>query len=250
MGIVMKKIFVLSISLIFLSGCAETWKHMTKLKKDKPPEQAETSAALDAPPSGAENADVAELRETINTLTHKVDELSASINQLRARVDTKSSAAADKLETVEVDIMEASVEEKTATPAPPIVMEKPKALPLKEQYEVGYKLYEKGAFSDAIEAFDLLLEAYPNTDYSDNALYWKGECYYSMGNFSEAMRFFRETEQKFPEGNKTPASQLKAGFTYIKMQNKEGAKKQFQKVIDLYPFSQQAETAIKKLNAL
>jgi tol-pal system protein YbgF len=180
-----------------------------------------------------------------------VDELSASIKQLRARVDTKSSAAEEgSPEPVEVDIMEAPVEEKTAAPAPPTVMEKPKALPLKEQYEAGYKLYKKGAFSDAIEAFDLLLEAYPNTDYSDNALYWKGECYYSMGNFSEAMRFFRETEQKFPEGNKTPASQLKAGFVYIKMQNKEGAKKQFQKVIDLYPFSQQAETAIKKLNAL
>ncbi|MBE9536037.1 MAG: tol-pal system protein YbgF [Proteobacteria bacterium] len=247
----MKKVFVLTVSLIFLSGCAETWKHMTKLKKDKPVAQAEASSSLGATPSGAENTDLAELRETISTLTQKVDELGASINQLTASMATRLAADTDKLEPAEIDIMEAPVEEKSTASMPSTVMENPKVLPLKEQYEAGYNLYKKGRFSDAIESFDLLLKTYPNmADYSDNALYWKGECYYSMGNFSEAIRLFRETEHRFPDGNKTPASQLKAGFAYIKMQNKEGAKKQFQKVIDLYPFSQQAEIATKKLNTL
>lgn len=250
----MKKIFLLALSVFFLSGCAETWKHLTKLKKDNP--AGETSAAEVAPVSEAASGEVAELRETISTLSQKVDELSSSINELTSSVGSKSSASreaaeADMLEPVEVDIMEAPVEKKAAVaPLPPTVVEKPKALPLKEQYEAGYNLYKKGAFSDAIESFDLLLETYPDSDYSDNASYWKGECYYSMGNFAEAIRLFQETAQKYPKGNKTPAAQLKAGFAYIKMQNKEGAKKQFQKVIDLYPFSQQAETAIKKLNAL
>jgi len=247
----MKKFFVLSVSIVFLSGCAETWKHTTKLQKGNPAEQTETAAVSTGPVDGGESAEVAGLRGTISTLSQKVEELSASINRLTASVGTKSSAAeADRPEPVEVDIMETPVEDKSATAVPSAVMENPEMLPLKEQYEAGYNLYKKGDFSAAIASFDILLKTYPDTDYSDNALYWKGECYYSMGNFSEAIRLFRETEQKFPEGNKVPAAQLKAGFAYIKMQNKEGAKKQFQKVIDLYPFSQQAETAIKKLNDL
>ena len=91
----MKKVFVLTVSLIFLSGCAETWKHMTKLKKDKPAEQAEASSSLGAAPSGAENTDLAELRETISTLTQKVDELGASINQLTASMATRLAADTD-----------------------------------------------------------------------------------------------------------------------------------------------------------
>ena len=65
-------------------------------------------------------------------------------------------------------------------------------IPLEDLYKKAYGLYEQGLFAEATAEFDKLILAYPYTDYTDNALYWKGEINYSMLKFEEAIVDFKK----------------------------------------------------------
>ncbi|HEY3123369.1 MAG TPA: hypothetical protein VGK70_04830, partial [Thermoanaerobaculia bacterium] len=49
-----------------------------------------------------------------------------------------------------------------------------------ELYDTAYADYTKGRYALAIQGFQEYLTAYPNTDLSDNAQYWIGECHYAQ----------------------------------------------------------------------
>ena len=120
----------------------------------------------------------------------------------------------------------------------------------KEHYRKAYKMYRKGGFEAAILEFTSFIAEHPATDYTDNAFYWRGECYYSMGKFIKAIDEFDEVLNKFPKGNKAPDAILKRGFSYIKLKNSSKGKKALQDVMDLYPFSVAAKKAAEKINSL
>lgn len=120
----------------------------------------------------------------------------------------------------------------------------------KVDYEEAYNLYKKRDFKGAISAFSSFIANYPSTSYTDNAFYWRGECYYAMGEFRKAIDEFDIVEKKFPKGNKVPDAMLKKGYSYIKIKNIPKAKSFFKKVIKLYPSSRSAKKAAEKIDLL
>jgi len=120
----------------------------------------------------------------------------------------------------------------------------------KKHYRKAYKMYRQGDLKNAIAEFTSFIAEHPATDYTDNAFYWRGECYYSMGEFMKAIDEFDEVLNKFPKGNKAPDASLKLGFSYIKLRNRSKGKEALQDVMDLYPFSVAAKKAAEKINSL
>jgi tol-pal system protein YbgF len=102
----------------------------------------------------------------------------------------------------------------SAQPAPMTSAPHPTA---QKAYELARQLYVTGRFAEAEAAFQAFLEVYPTSKLVPNALYWKGETFYSRGRYSEAIFAFKDVQTRFPKDVKTPDSLLKTAMAYQKL---------------------------------
>ena len=127
--------------------------------------------------------------------------------------------------------------------------EKPKEAPSKGKpdresaYAAAYELFKDGKFDKAREAFQNFLKQYPDTEYSDNAQFWIGECYYFEKKYENAILEYEKVAKNYPDGDKVPYALLKQGIAFLNLGDKASAKLILQRVIKDYPNTNQARTA-------
>ncbi len=102
-------------------------------------------------------------------------------------------------------------------------------------------------YEAALAGFRLFLELHGQTSLAANAQYWVGECQYRMGRYKEALKAFYHVVSYYPLSQKLAASTLKIGQTYGKLKDNEKAHMMFERVVDQYPDSPEAEVARKAL---
>ncbi len=117
-------------------------------------------------------------------------------------------------------------------------------------YNSAYGDYIKGSYELAREGFQEYVNNYPETELSDNALYWVGETYYKDRKFSEAVDAFDRVIQVYSKGNKVPAAILKKGFSYLELKNDQAGIKELRWVIQKHPSSDAAQVAKNRLKTL
>jgi tol-pal system protein YbgF len=108
--------------------------------------------------------------------------------------------------------------------------------------EFKHKDYEA-----ALAGFRLFLELHRQSSLAANAQYWIGECHFRLGHYQEALKSFYDVVSYYPLSPKLAASSLKIGQTYTKMKDHEKARMMYERVIDQYPDSSEAEIAKKAL---
>jgi tol-pal system protein YbgF len=102
-------------------------------------------------------------------------------------------------------------------------------------------------YEAALAGFRLFLELHGQTSLAANAQYWVGECQYRMGRYKDALKAFYNVVSYYPLSPKLAASTLKIGQTYSKLKDHEKARMMFERVVDQYPDSPEAEVARKAL---
>ena len=117
-------------------------------------------------------------------------------------------------------------------------------------YRTAYSDYVSGSYDLAIAGFKDYLNAYPNSDLSDDAQYWIGECYYAQKNYKQALENFSKVIAAFPNGDRIRDAELKKAYCLIEMNQVAQGILQLQHVIQVYPNSQQAFKAREKLQEL
>lgn len=142
-----------------------------------------------------------------------------------------------------------------ATPAAPggVPAKEPAAAPKvratdKESlYNAAYELFKEAKYEKSREAFESFLKQYPDTEFSDNAQFWIGECYYFEKKYEKAIVEYDKVTKNFPEGNKVPYALLKEGLSFLKLGDKASAKLLLQQVIKDFPNTSQARIARARL---
>ncbi|MBU3932046.1 MAG: tol-pal system protein YbgF, partial [Proteobacteria bacterium] len=114
-------------------------------------------------------------------------------------------------------------------------------------YAAAYDLFKQGKYDKAREEFENFLKLYPDTELSDNAQFWIGECYYFDKNYEKAIVEYEKVSKNFPEGNKVPYALLKQGLSFLKLGDKASAKLLLQQVVKDFPNTSQARIARTKL---
>ena len=114
-------------------------------------------------------------------------------------------------------------------------------------YQAAYSDLAAGRYDLAKEAFSEYLRRFPDTEVSDNAQYWIGECAYAMGDFAGAIEAFAKVVQGYSKGDKVPASLLKTGIAYARLRNMDEAKKYYRLVVQKFPRSDEARLARERL---
>lgn len=114
-------------------------------------------------------------------------------------------------------------------------------------YASAYELYKEGKYEKARIEFQSFIKAYPKTEYSGNAQFWIGECYYYEKSYEKAILEYEKVIKTYPEGNKVPQALLKQGLSFLQLGDKASAKLILQNIIKDYPNTSQAKTARAKL---
>jgi len=122
------------------------------------------------------------------------------------------------------------------------------APPPRELYSEAYADFARGNFDLAVQGFETYLEYYPETEFSDNAQYWIGECYYGQGRFDEAVDAWNKLLRDFASSDKVPDARVKKGMALERLGRRSQALLEYRYVLDRYPNSPAARIAREKLN--
>ncbi|MFH2058604.1 MAG: tol-pal system protein YbgF [Pseudomonadota bacterium] len=129
-----------------------------------------------------------------------------------------------------------------------------KPVDFKIEYTTPAQLYKKARnllleedYTNAATLFKKFIAAHPTDSLADNAVYWLGECYYSMKDYKKAILIFKNLENQYPKSEKVPDAILKSGYSYLSLDDTNRANYFLKKVIKEYPFSPASEKAQEKL---
>jgi len=109
--------------------------------------------------------------------------------------------------------------------------------------------YKHRDYEAALAGFRFFLELHGQSSLAPNAQYWMGECQYRLGHYKEALKSFYHIVSYYPLSPKLAASTLKIGQSYTKLRDHEKARTMYERVLDEYPDSPEAELARKALDA-
>jgi tol-pal system protein YbgF len=107
-------------------------------------------------------------------------------------------------------------------------------------YDAAMALVNAHEYDRAIDAFAAFLVRWPDHPYANNAMYWRGECYFAKGDYARAADQFEGVVARFPAGAKAPDALLKLGMTRQKLGQSTRAKEAFDRLAQLYPQSDAA----------
>ena len=133
---------------------------------------------------------------------------------------------------------------------------KKKAAPVRKpsgsqaMYDSAYAKYNAGDFEGARGAFDEFLKKYPKSKLVPNALYWKGETFYSQKNYPQAILAFKEVTGRFPKNAKAAAALLKIGMSYDRVGDPDNAIFYLRALVEDFPGSGPAAMGRKELSRL
>lgn len=116
-----------------------------------------------------------------------------------------------------------------------------------EEYKAAVELVKGGSHAEAVAALRAFLAKHPRHDYADNAQYWLGEAHYAQKDYPRALVEFRTVIETYPRGNKVPDALLKVGYCYQALGQAEKSRAVLEQVVNLYPKTEPALIAAKRL---
>ena len=119
-----------------------------------------------------------------------------------------------------------------------------------ELYRSAYEDYMRGNYDLARDGFSEYLRRWPNTELSDNSVYWIGECYDAQEMPQEALDAFSKVLEDYPTSDKAAAAQLKKGLIYLKMGDQGQGVVNLQYVVYEHPGTREADLAREQLRSL
>jgi tol-pal system protein YbgF len=119
-----------------------------------------------------------------------------------------------------------------------------------ELYRTAYEDYMRGNYDLAAQGFAEYLRRFPDTELSDNALYWIGECHAALEEIDEAQAAFSRVLEEYPTSDKAAAAQLKKGLLYLEQGDNGQGVVHLQYVVYEHPGTKEADLARERLRSL
>ena len=118
----------------------------------------------------------------------------------------------------------------------------------RELYSQAYADFARGNYDLAIQGFTEYMRYYPETDFTDNAQYWIGECLYGKKEYAEAIEAWNTLFRNHPSSDKLPDGRVKKGMALERLGRRSQALVEYRYVVDRYPTSPAARIARERLN--
>jgi tol-pal system protein YbgF len=206
-------------------------------------------------------ADLVEVRDTVQTLTGRVEEaghlLKRTVEKDTTKQDvlvsqvTRLSSTVEEL-TARIERIERQESSETVRPKKEPQAEgggteggAPRTEPALYEKTLGY--YWDGRYDEAIAGFNKFLALYPKSDLADNAYFWIGECNRALEKYEEAILAYQKVINDYPKGNKVPSAMLHQALAFEKIDDKTTANLVYKKLLKNFPNTREAEIAKKRV---
>ncbi len=130
-------------------------------------------------------------------------------------------------------------------PAPPALPQDPQ-----QAYQKAYETLQAGLYEEAILAFSAFLKAHPDSEQAGNGWYWLGEAYYVKRDFIGARQAFEQVVERFPNHPKVPDALLKLGYVAIDRGDWQAAARHLNDVVQRFPGTRAAQLAGERLGQM
>ena len=172
------------------------------------------------------------------------------VKENQTAIKTELKNAADTIHDLNNDVLTLkqkllSLEKNRAATNP--VQQKIESTHPADLYKKARNLIIEEDYQKAATLFTEFYTNHPENTLADNAVYWLGECYYSLGDYKKATLIFKDLTNQYPKSEKIPDAILKIGYSYLSLDDSNRAHHYLKQVIKEYPFSFAAEKAQKKL---
>ncbi|OPZ54206.1 MAG: tol-pal system protein YbgF [Deltaproteobacteria bacterium ADurb.BinA014] len=263
--------FLLTLLTLTLSGCATT-SDLKKVQSSLDQKMEERLADMDTKLSAMKkNVDAFDaMRKGQANATADLTELRDNLNQLRGQVETlKNELVANtkrqeqyfdnillKINFIEnfleIGGKDLSSENHEANKLinDGAVKNSAKIQEKDQAYSKAYQSFKEGNYSKARTEFQHFLSTYPNSEYSDNAQFWIGECYFFEKKYEQAILEYEKVIKNYPGGSRIAYALLKQGLSFMNLGDKTSSKLLLQQVIKDYPNTNQARIARAKLQEI
>ncbi|HPR63212.1 MAG TPA: tol-pal system protein YbgF [Thermoanaerobaculia bacterium] len=252
---------ILLLSVTFMVGCVTT-EDMDRLHKEINSLHTEIINLQAQSPNRTDiDEAVARLQKEIQTLLRSnadvatdIKDLSRSIESLQTQLTDSNRRLAElsqKLALTEKRLAALPGKEESGAGENPVETGSGSVIvPPESLYQQAYQDYLQGNYELAISGFDDYLKEYPETETSDDAHFYIGECHYAMKKYSDAIKAYDRLLVRFPSSELAPAARLKKGFSFFAMGDKPQGVVEMQYVIYEYPNSEEARKAKSRLEEL
>ncbi len=187
-----------------------------------------------------------EIRGRLEVSEHRLDKIETKLMGIKQNVSESISKAQELVrEKAEQELAEKKAAEKKTPPDPLAAIERPEKKA--EFYKLAYGLLEAGQAKAARTLFDEFLKKWPDDPYSDNALYWIAESYYSQKDYRLAALAFQKVRTQFPKGDKSKDALLKLGYCFYAMERYKEALPFLKQFVQDYPRSPLSAKAKKRI---
>lgn len=188
----------------------------------------ETQGSDDAAP--ADTAQVAQPKAKSPMTTARMDTLEAQMRDTRDQVQSIRR---------ELDDLKANnMQEGASAPSDP-----------QGGYKTALEQFFNHQYEEAAGGFRKILDEGKPADMMSNSQYWIGECEYGMHQYKAAITSFRKVFN-YSSSTKYDDAQMMLGMSYLRLNNKARAKKEFKKLIEQYPESEFVPRAKRILSSV
>lgn len=144
---------------------------------------------------------------------------------------------------------EPKAETAVASPTPKIEIQQEQD-PEKTLYNTTLQLYKEGKYEAARKEAQNFVAKYPKSDLADNSLFLVGETYLAEKRYKEAIESYQQVMDRYPKGNKVASALSRQASAFQHLGDKTAAKILYERLIEDYPGTPQAQIAEKELKKL
>jgi tol-pal system protein YbgF len=120
----------------------------------------------------------------------------------------------------------------------------------KAAYQNAFNALKDSQYDRAIAGFQKFLVSFPASPLADNAQYWLGEAYYVNRSFPEAQNAFQRVVDKYPQSRKRPDALLKIGYCQYELKQWDAAKTTLSQVAAQFPDAPAGHLAQQRLDKM
>jgi tol-pal system protein YbgF len=126
----------------------------------------------------------------------------------------------------------------------------PQGMSADRTYTDALRDFQTGKTDLAYNEFQQYLTYFPNTELAANAQYYLGEIAYNRGDYVAAVQAFDAVLERYPENPKTPDAHLMKGMALLRGRQVNRAVQEFRALVQKYPHTDDARKAQEQLREL
>jgi tol-pal system protein YbgF len=194
--------------------------------------------------------DVRALKDSIADLSSRLERMDAKITDLKNQMQIIQNPPAAPAPGATGPGGPGTSGGQPGSGAPSGPVTPPPGMSADRSYTEALRDLQTGKSDLAYSEFQQFLTYFPNTELAANAQYYLGEIDYNRQNYSGAIQAFDAVLERYPDNPKTPDAHYMKAMALLKSNQRNKAVQEFRILVQNYAHTDDARKALQQLRAL